>query len=261
MKRVKLVVSYDGTAYGGSQRQKNTRTIQQTLEEALRRVLKEKTWLSFAGRTDAGVHAEGQVATFTTHRKIPLQGLRRALNAMLPKDIVVRSVAEVPVSFHPRFRPSLKEYRYTIWNHPVPTPFLREYTFHVPHPLNLAAMRKAARLLVGKHDFKSFQASDKKKRSSVRTLRRLSVRRKGPLIQMSFQGNGFVYHMVRNIVGTLLDVGRNRSAPEEIFRILSQRDRRLAGPTAPAKGLCLISIYYHPTRKRRYGPSDRAAGF
>ena len=244
MRHVKLVVSYDGTAYGGSQRQKNARTIQQTLEEVLRRVLKEKARLSFAGRTDAGVHAEGQVATFTTRREIPLQGLKRALNAMLPKDIVVRSVAEVPVSFHPRFHASLKEYRYTIWNHPTPTPFLRSYALHVPHPLDLDAMRKAARLLVGKHNFKSFQASDKAKRSSVRTLRRLALRRKGPLIQMSFQGNGFVYHMVRNIVGTLLDVGRSRRAPEDVFRLLSKRDRRLAGPTAPARGLCLVKILY-----------------
>ena len=244
MRRVKLVLSYDGTAYGGSQRQKNAPTIQQTLEEALRKILKEKVRLLFAGRTDAGVHAEGQVAAFSTRRKIPLRGLKRGLNAMLPKDIVVRSAAQVPSDFHPRFRPSLKEYRYTIWNHPVPTPFLREYAFHVPQPLNLPAMRHAARFLVGKHNFKSFQASDQKRRSSVRTLRRLAVRRRGPLIRMNFQGDGFVYRMVRNIVGTLLEVGKGRRSPGEIFRLLSKKDRRLAGPTAPAKGLCLVRVTY-----------------
>ena len=244
MRRVKLVLSYDGTAYGGSQRQKNAPTIQQTLEEALRKILREKVRLLFAGRTDAGVHAEGQVASFSTRRKIPLRGLQRGLNAILPKDIIVRSATQVPSDFHPRFHPSLKEYRYTIWNHPVPTPFLREYAFHVPQPLDLPAMRRAARLLVGKHDFKSFQASDQKKRSSVRTLHRLSIRREGSLIQMNFQGDGFVYRMVRNIVGTLLDVGISRRAPEDILRLLSKKDRRLAGPTAPAKGLCLVKILY-----------------
>ena len=244
MKHVKLIVAYDGTAYGGSQRQKNAPTVQQVLEEVLQKLLKEKVRLSFAGRTDAGVHAEGQVASFKTRREIPLQGLQRGIYALLPKDIVVRSATEASSDFHPRFDASLKKYRYTLWNHPTPSPFLRHYALHVRQPLDLKGMRNAARFLVGKHDFKSFQASDKKRRSSVRRLKRLSIRRKGSLIEMDFTGDGFVYHMVRNVVGTLLDVGIGRRSPEEVSRLLSKKNRRLASATAPAKGLCLIKVVY-----------------
>ena len=250
MRHVKLIVSYDGTDYSGSQRQRNARTVQEVLEKALREILKEKVRLLFAGRTDAGVHAVGQVVGFRTARTLPLLGLHRGLNAILPKDVVVRSVTEAPSDFHPRFNASLKAYRYTIWNHPIPTPFLRNYALHVPWPLDLAAMRSAARLLVGRHNFKSFQASDKKKRASVRTLKRLSIHRRGPLVQMTFQANGFVYHMVRNIVGTLLEVGKGRRPPEEILQLLSKKDRRLAGPTAPAKGLCLVKVDYPEIRRQ-----------
>jgi len=244
MRQIKLTLSYDGTAYQGSQRQKNAPTVQDVLEKTLQKVLKEKTRILFAGRTDAGVHAEGQVASFKTGRKIPLKGLKRGLNALLPEDIVVRSAAQTQRLFHPRFDASLKEYRYTLWNDPTPSPFLRRYALHVPQKLNLKAMRRAARYLVGENDFKSFQAADERGRSSRRILRRLSIRRKGPLVRMTFQGNGFVYRMVRNIVGTLLQVGRGKRLPQEVKTLLKRRDRTLAGPTAPAQGLCLVRVTY-----------------
>ena len=244
MRHVKLIVSYDGTAYRGSQRQKNARTVQEVLEKALREILKEKVRLLFAGRTDAGVHAEGQVVSFQTARTLPLLGLRRGLNTLLPKDVIVQSATEVDSYFHPRFDASLKQYRYTIWNRPTLSPFWRHYATHVPQTLDVRAMRSAARRLVGRHNFKSFQASDKKKRASVRTLKRLSIHRRGPLVQMTFQANGFVYHMIRNIVGTLLEVGKGRRRPEEVVALLSKRDRQFSGPTAPAKGLCLMKVRY-----------------
>lgn len=244
MRHLKLIVSYDGTAYGGFQRQRNARTVQAVLEETLRKILKEKVRLLSAGRTDAGVHAEGQVVSFKTKQDLPLLGLQRGLNALLPKDIVIRSAKEAIPDFHPRFDASLKEYRYTLWNDPTPSPFWRHYAHHVPHPLDLKAMRKAAHYLVGHHDFKSFQAADKRRRSAVRTLKRLFIRRKGSLIQITFQADGFVYHMVRNIVGTLLEVGKGRRSPAEIPALLSKKDRRFTGPTAPAKGLCLVKVGY-----------------
>ncbi|MFH1857699.1 MAG: tRNA pseudouridine(38-40) synthase TruA [Candidatus Omnitrophota bacterium] len=242
MRQIVLTVSYDGTHYAGYQIQKNARTIQAVLESTLRRILKEKVRLSAASRTDAGVHALEHITAFKSGATISCVALMRALNSLLPQDIVVRKAAEKPPSFRVRDAAALKQYRYTIRHHPVRSPFDRFYTTFYPYPLDVAAMRKAARYLVGRKNFKSFQASDKVERSSVRTIHRLSVRQKSPYLVIDVTGSGFLYKMVRNIVGTLLEVGRGRRLPEGLPRLVSQKNRTLAGPTAPARGLCLIKV-------------------
>ena len=244
MRNLALTVSFDGTNYAGFQIQKNAPTIQEILEATLRKILKEKVRLLAAGRTDAGVHAVAHVATVKTTSSIPSFALKRALNSLLPQDIAVQKVKEVPLSFHPRYEAISKRYRYTIRNHPSRSPFDRLYTTFYPYPLDLAAMRRAARYLIGKNDFKSFQAKDKKGRSSVRNIRHLSIRRKSPYLVIDIEGDGFLYKMVRNMIGTLLEVGRGKRRPADIQKILSKKDRSGAGPTAPARGLCLLSVRY-----------------
>lgn len=245
-----LTLSYDGTHYAGFQIQKNKKTVQGVLEETLRKILKKKPRLLYAGRTDAGVHALSQIVSFKIDSSISTGALQKALNSLLPPDIVVQKAKVVPSSFHPRYERAFKHYRYTLRYHPSRSPFDRLYTTFYPYVLDLSAMRQAARYLKGRHDFKSFQASDKKERSSVRVLHRLSLRRKPPYLFIDLIGNGFLYKMVRNIVGTLLEVGRGRRTPETIKRLLSKKDRCLAGPTAPAKGLFLVSVRY-PSEKGR----------
>ncbi len=242
MRHLALTVSYDGTRYAGFQVQKNALTVQAILQKTLRQILKENIRLLSSGRTDAGVHALGHLVSFKTASAISGGALKRALNSLLPPDVAVVKVESVPLSFHPRFDKALKTYRYTLRNHPSRSPFDRLYTTFYPRPLDLSAMKRAAGHFKGRKNFKSFQAKDKKERSSIRQIRRISVRRHSPYVFIEIEGNGFLYKMVRNIVGTLLEVGRGRRKPEEIRRLLLKKDRRFAGPTAPARGLCLLKV-------------------
>jgi tRNA pseudouridine38-40 synthase len=244
MRNILLKIEYDGTAYSGWQTQKNARTIQETIEAALKRLTSRKARLISCGRTDSGVHALGHVANFHTDSKMPVDKLQKALDGVLPRDIVIKSCLEVPYAFHSRFDAISKTYRYTIINGPSPSAVRRDFTVHIPYKLNFALMKKEAKILTGRHDFKSFQAADRIERSSVRTIRRLSLRKKGEQIEIDIEGDGFLYNMVRNIVGTLLDIGRGKIPVGSMTRILRAKDRRQAGETAPARGLCLMEVKY-----------------
>jgi len=251
MRNIKLTIEYDGTNYCGWQIQnkklkqkKENRTIQQILENFLSKILQEKIKLVGSGRTDSGVHALGQVANFKTKSKLNLQNIHNGLNSILPLDIRIREAEVIRMSFHARFSAKRKLYRYTIVNNSFISPFERRYAYLVKFPLNLRKMRKAARLLLGKHDFRSFQAVEKDKRHSVRKIFRLDIRKKDDLIYLDIEADGFLYKMVRNIVGTLIEVGRAKIKPEDIKTILKSKDRSCAGPCASAKGLNLLEVTY-----------------
>ncbi|MDD4908421.1 MAG: tRNA pseudouridine(38-40) synthase TruA [Candidatus Omnitrophica bacterium] len=247
MRNLRLLIEYDGTPYCGWQtqtRNKSKKSIQEILEAVLSRILQEKIKVIGSGRTDAGVHAAGQVANFKTGSGIPLPKLRRALNSLLPDEIVIKSVKEVSLSFHSRYSAKSKRYRYTILNRPFPCALSRDFMFFYPRPLDVKLMKKAARPFVGRHDFSAFRNADKKEASSVRTIKSLKLKKEGDRIHIDIEGDGFLYNMVRSIAGTLIEVGRGRIAPGEARKILRGKRRDLAGPTAPAKGLCLVSVKY-----------------
>jgi tRNA pseudouridine38-40 synthase len=244
VRNIKLTIAYDGTAYKGWQVQKNERTVQEELEKAISALFGGKHTLYGASRTDAGVHALAQVANFKTTSKIPVSKIPFALNAVVPEDIVVKKAEEAEPDFHSRFAASSKIYRYDIFNSKSRDPFRERYSCRVPYVLDVPLMLKEAAFLKGRHDFRSFQASDKRERSSVRTIRSIGVKKKGRTITIHVEGDGFLYNMVRNIAGTLIDTGRGYLAPGSVPRILKAADRTKAGPTAPAKGLFLIRVKY-----------------
>jgi len=245
MRNIKLNLEYDGTNYAGWQVQnKKHRTIQQALEKALQRILGKKIKVVSSGRTDAGVHAFGQAVNFKTDSSMPVEKLRMALNAVLPDDISAIKTEEVGIDFHSRFSARSKVYRYTILNRLSRPALLRGVVYFCSYPLNLKLMRKDAKILLGRHNFKSFQAADKKERGSVRTVKRLKITRDRDFIYIDIEADGFLYNMVRNIVGTLIDVGRGRLPEGSIKKILLAKNRRFAGPTVPANGLCLLEVRY-----------------
>jgi len=244
MRHVRLDVQYDGTNYAGFQVQPDQPTVQGTLEEALRRLLGEAVRIVGASRTDAGVHALGQVVSFTTENVIPAERIVPALNALLPPDVAVTAAAEVPAEFHPRYGAQRKEYRYRVLNRVLPSPFIGRYAWHVPLALDVDAMAEAAEVLVGEHDFAAFCAAGGSAQTTVRTLYEVSVSRDDEVIEIGVAGNGFLYMMVRNIVGTLVEVGLGRMPAERVAAILASRDRSQAGPTAPAQGLTLVGVGY-----------------
>lgn len=245
MRNLKLTLEYDGTHFYGFQRQKHHRTVQEELEKAFRQFLHEPVKVTGAGRTDSGVHAVRQVVNVKIQSPLPVIEIRRALNGILDHDMAVRKVEEVPHEFHARYQAKGKVYQYFLWNSRVRSPLNQNFTFHYPKKLSLDRMHAAARVLTGRHDFKSFQSSgSKKEMRTVRDLRKLQVGRKGSLIAFTFEADGFLYNMVRNIVGTLLWVGEGRISVEDLPQILKARDRRQAGPTVPAKGLFLVKVRY-----------------
>jgi tRNA pseudouridine38-40 synthase len=242
---VKILLEYEGTAYSGWQRQKNALSIQEVLETAIGSITGEKIHVAGSGRTDAGVHALGQVANFKTETRIPLEKLPYAINSKLPKDIVVKHAEVVPEDFHARFAAKAKIYIYTIYNAKFPSPLLRKYSYFFPKPLDVKAMEKAADILIGTHDFASFMASGSPVKSAVRRIDRLEVLKSGDVIKLEMQANGFLYNMARIIAGTLLDVGINKKKADEMVSILKLKDRSLAGRTLPPQGLCLVKVIYH----------------
>ncbi|MCX7642460.1 MAG: tRNA pseudouridine(38-40) synthase TruA [Armatimonadetes bacterium] len=244
MRHIKLVIGYDGTDFHGFQRQKGLRTVQEELERTLTTLLGHFVSVKAAGRTDAGVHAEGQVISFWTSCPIPVERLPLALNSFLPADIVAKRATEVSPNFHPRFDATGRVYRYLIDNRPVPSALLRRYAWHIPEPLNVEAMRRAAEFLIGVHDFASFHASGSDLGSTVREMRRVVVTKSRGIIAITMEANAFLYHMARIIVGTLVEIGLGQRSPEEMRAILEARDRSVAGKTAPPHGLCLVRVKY-----------------
>lgn len=244
MKRVKMVVAYDGTNYSGWQLQKNAVTIEQKLNEALFDLLGEEIQVTGASRTDAGVHSLGNVCVFDTNTRMPAEKICYALNTRLPEDIVVQSSCEVAEDFHPRAGKSAKTYEYRILNREFRDPTRRLDTYFYHYDLDVEAMQKAAGFLEGEHDFKSFCSVHAQVESTVRTIYRCTVARDEDIIRIRVTGNGFLYNMVRIIAGTLIEVGAGKRKPEEILEMLEAVDRQSAGPTAPACGLTMIGIEY-----------------
>ena len=249
MRNLKLVVQYDGSRYLGWQRQKEEdperpRTIQGKLEQVLSRMTGEKIQVIGACRTDAGVHAEGQVANFLTSSTLSLQEIRDYLTRYLPEDIAVTAADQVDARFHARYRARAKRYLYRVWTAPHPHVFRRRYCLHLPEILNLQAMRQAAGLLAGEHDFRSFTTSKSKAKSTVRTLHVLEVRDQGGWVELYFEGDGFLHNMARILTGTLLEVGAGRLPAEAMTGILEAGGRSAAGPLAPPQGLCLLEVLY-----------------
>lgn len=244
MKKVKLVVAYDGTNYCGWQIQPNGVTIEQKLNEALTQLLGEDIKVTGASRTDAGVHSLGNVCVFETSSRMPAEKISFALNQRLPEDIVVQSSCEVDESFHPRFSKSKKTYEYRILNRKMRMPTRRLDTYFFHYELDVAAMQKAAGYLVGEHDFKSFCAANAQSETTIRTIYSCEVSKKEDIITIRVTGNGFLYNMVRIIAGTLIKVGNGDYKPEDMEEILDACDRSKAGPTAPAHGLTMIGLEY-----------------
>jgi tRNA pseudouridine38-40 synthase len=243
-RRLRLLVEYDGTDFSGWQRQKTERTVQGVLEDAIREMTGETVFVRGAGRTDAGVHADGQVATLDLAANIPTHGLLRGLNTILPADLALLDVAEAAPDFDARFSARGKVYRYTIWSHLVRSPRRARDTWHLRHPVDVEAMRAAAVALVGEHDFRGFRAADCDRRSTRRIVRRLDVDRAGALITVEVEATAFLKNMVRILVGTLVDVGRGRIGADAIPRMLETGDRTAGGMTAPAHGLTLLRVIY-----------------
>jgi tRNA pseudouridine38-40 synthase len=241
----KLVIEYDGTAYCGWQRQPNGPSIQQTIENALQIMTRRKIGLIGSGRTDAGVHALGQVANFSCDTAITPAAFQKGLNGLLPPDIVIHECSPVAPAFHARYDARAKTYRYSIRNGPLPAAIGRQYEWWVRAPLDVDAMSRATRHLVGERDFKAFEGAGSPRSSTVRTVTLADVQKDAQgRISFEIAADGFLRHMVRNIAGTLLSVGNGALPPEDIPVIMASKDRARAAATAPAQGLCLIKVDY-----------------
>ena len=240
VKRVRLTVAYDGTNYHGWQIQKNGITIESELNRCLSALLQEQIRVIGASRTDAGVHALGNIAVFDTHARMPAEKISYALNQRLPEDIRIQHSEEVAADWHPRYAASRKTYEYRVYRGEFPMPVKRLYSYFTYHDLNVEAMRDAAVYLTGEHDFNSFCQTGAQVETTVRTIYTLEVEEQGADLVIRVCGNGFLYNMVRILAGTLLEVGEGKRKPEDMERILQACDRAAAGPTAPAQGLTLI---------------------
>lgn len=247
-RRIKMLVAYDGTDFHGFQLQPGLRTVQGVLEQALSRLAGHSVRVTPAGRTDAGVHAGGQVVHWDLYGSIPVERLVPALQGLLPQDLVVYRAEEAAPDFHARYDAVAKTYRYSILTSPHGWPFIARYVLHHPYPLDVQAIKWAGRLLQGRRDFASFQASGAATRTTVRHLTRVDVEEQvmawGRMLHITFEADGFLYHMVRNMVGTLLEIGRGQRGLGWLEEVLAARDRRAAGPTAPPQGLSLVEVKY-----------------
>lgn len=244
MKRVKLIVAYDGSNYSGWQIQPNAVTIEEILNFHLTQLLREPIKVIGASRTDAGVHALGNVAVFDTSARMPAEKISFAMNTRLPADIRIQDSCEVPLDFHPRFQRTIKTYEYSILNRKFPDPTKRLYSLFYYHPLDVEKMQRAADYLVGEHDFKSLCTHKADVESTVRTIYSVDIEKNGEMITIRIRGNGFLYNMVRIITGTLLRVGTGYYQPEYMKELLEAKDRQAAGETAPPQGLMLVKIEY-----------------
>jgi tRNA pseudouridine38-40 synthase len=244
-RNIKMILAYDGSRYRGWQRQKAGETIQQSVEERLRIILQEPVCVIASGRTDAGVHALGQVCHFRTGSRLGVDVIRKGLNALLPEDIFVREISQVEADFHARYSAKGKAYEYRILNREDRDPFQRQYVWHVRTPLDVAGMSVCLSTLEGTHDFSSFRSTGSGNTNPVRTMYRAGIGRgEGGRLSILFEADGFLRHMVRNIVGTLVDVGQGRIDPSGFEAILEARDRRQASSKAPPQGLFLVEVRY-----------------
>lgn len=243
-KKLKLTVAYDGSAYHGFQRQANALTVQQVLEEALSALFGEPTVVAGAARTDTGVHAYGQVISLRTNSRMPIDRIPLALLGMLPRDIAVVEAVEMAESFHARFAAKGKLYSYRILNSERPDPLLRNYCWRIAKPLDVEAMKTALAQLIGEHNFGAFRSAGSTAKSSIRTLYSANCRQQDNQLELHFHGNGFLYHMVRNIVGTVVDVGMKKTSLADFQEIFAGQDRRKAGAMAPGVGLYLLEVFY-----------------
>jgi tRNA pseudouridine38-40 synthase len=245
MTHFKITVEYDGSSYCGWQRQKTDPTIQASLENALLQITGKTVVVSGSGRTDAGVHALGQVASFRADTRLDAPTLQRAMNSLLPPDIAIRSCKLVSDAFHARFSAKSKVYRYRIANRAVRTPIGRQYTWHVKAILDTGAMAHAVTWLIGTHDFGAFEGAGSPRRTRIRTVSRADLSKsQNQEVTFEIEADGFLRFMVRNIVGTLVAVGRKKITPAQFKQILDSKDRRNAGPTAPPHGLVLVAVRY-----------------
>jgi tRNA pseudouridine38-40 synthase len=250
MRNLKLILAYDGAEFSGWQVQPDATTVQGTLASAIGRLTAEKVLPQGSGRTDAGVHALAQIVTFVTESSVPTENFVKALNDILPASVRVLSVEQMPAEFHARHSAKAKTYRYRIYRGPICPPFLARYVWHYPYPLDEDAMARAAELVVGEKDFTSFAAVDPERGkdgeivSNVRTIFRSGWSRDGEEFVYTVRGSGFLHHMVRNLVGTFILVGRGTLQIEDLTRILEAKDRSTAGATAPASGLYLVGVEY-----------------
>jgi tRNA pseudouridine38-40 synthase len=244
MRNIELTLSYDGTDFFGWQRQPDRRTVQQVLEEAIGRLTGVASNTNASGRTDAGVHAVGQVVHFFTTSRHPPETFVKALNAMLPPDVRVKEACDVPQSFHATLDAKAKLYRYVIDNGRVADPFQSRHAWHVFPPLDAMAMHAAAQSLRGRHDFHSFETNWPNRMSSVRTITHIAVNRVGDFVWVDVEADGFLYNMVRSITGTLVEVGKGKWPASKVAEALAAEDRREAGPTAPPQGLFLVRVRY-----------------
>jgi tRNA pseudouridine38-40 synthase len=241
----KLLIEYDGSSYFGWQRQKDPNTIQGTIERTIHRLTGRDVVLSGSGRTDAGVHALGQVANFHVDTRLATDDIGRALNSLLPEDIVILSCNEMPEDFHARFKALSKTYRYCLLNRSVPPAIGRQYAWYIKKPLNIDAMRSALTHIRGTHDFKAFEGAGSPRAHSVRHVMKAEIfERNGYGIDFEIEADGFLRHMVRNIVGTLVDIGLDKIPPDDLGRIRETTDRGKAGITAPPHGLFLVRVNY-----------------
>ena len=243
-KKYLLLIEYEGTAYHGWQMQTNALSIQEVLEKFLSRILNTRTTLLSSGRTDAGVHSEGMPAHFVAETKMLVSEMQLALNSLLPHDITIKEVREVPMEFNARGSAKSKLYRYSILNRDYPSALNFRRSWFIPHDLDVAAMQRAAKYLLGEHDFTSFRAGNCNAKSPVRTMKRVEIIQKDEFLLIEFESKGFLKHMVRNLVGTLVYVGKKKYPAEQVKTILEAHDRKVAGPTAPSHGLCLIKVEY-----------------
>ncbi|MCF8082557.1 MAG: tRNA pseudouridine(38-40) synthase TruA [Deltaproteobacteria bacterium] len=244
-RNIKLILTYDGTHYHGWQRQKNAVTLQQTVEDRLAVMLGHPVTLIASGRTDAGVHALAQVCHFMTRSRIPAGALKKGLNSLLRDDILIKDVQDVPLDFHARYHVKRKTYEYRILNQPQPDLFRRRFCWHIPVPLNVDAMAQCLSLLEGTHDFSSFRSSGSGNQNPVRTLYAAQVNgASGEDLTIILEADGFLRHMVRNMVGTVVQAGLNRLDVDGFEGIVAAKDRRMAGVKAPARGLFLIRVRY-----------------
>lgn len=244
MKNIKLTIEYDGTRFSGWQKQINGISVEEIIDTEIKKLTNEGTKLYGSSRTDAGVHAKGQVANFYTSSVIPAERFKPALNGKLPEDIVIVASEEVPLDFHSRFHSAGKVYSYTILNRKTRPAYMKNYAAFCPYELDFKLMERASRFFLGTHDFEAFRSKGGSVKTTVRTIKSIDLKKDDEWIRMLIDGDAFLYNMVRIITGTLIDVGRGRIPWDSIPEIIQSKDRNRAGKTAPACGLCLEKIYY-----------------
>ncbi len=245
MRNIRIKVVYEGTRYQGWQKQESTdNTIQGKLERLISRMCEEQIIIQGSGRTDAGVHSLGQVSNFQTESAMTLEEMQKYMNQYLPEDIAVTGISETAPRFHSRLNATGKRYSYRVWNSSVPNVFLRNFAYTVEENLDVKAMEKAVAGLLGEHDFKAFTSTKKGKKSTVRRIDAIDIKKEGDLLTFTFTGNGFLYHMIRILMGTLLEVGKGERSADSMEEILRSKNRENAGPLVPAKGLILEEVFF-----------------